>query len=259
MDFTIKAYKDLLTAFQLLGYVFQTFEEFVLYDDATKCIVFRHDVDRLPENALLMAQIENSMGLKASYFFRTVPQSWNAHIIRQIVALGHEVAYHYEDLTLFKGNQDLAIRHFKKQLARFREFYPSKTICMHGSPLSRWDNRQLWEKYDYRDYGIIAEPYFDVDYSRVFYITDTGRSWNNTGVSIRDTVNSAFNVKIKNTAHMINLLKDRQMPDRIMINTHPQRWFNPGYGWVKELVMQNAKNMIKRFIVRNGYRADAKQ
>jgi hypothetical protein len=47
---------------------------------------------------------------------------------------------------------------------------------------------KVWEKYDYRDYGIIADPSFDIDYNEVFYITDTGRAWNNTSVSIRDKV-----------------------------------------------------------------------
>ena len=63
-----------------------------------------------------------------------------------------------------------------------------KTICMHGSPLSKWDNRDLWKKYDYRDFGIIAEPYFDLDFDEVFYLTDTGRSWNNSKASVRDKV-----------------------------------------------------------------------
>ena len=124
---------------------------------------------------------------------------------------------------------------------------------MHGSPMSRWDNRELWKKYDYRDYGIIAEPYFDVDYSKVFYITDTGRSWNNESVSLRDTVNSDFNIEIRNTGHMIQLIETGRMPDKIMINTHPQRWFNPGFGWVKEFVLQNTKNVVKKLIIRNGY------
>ena len=59
---------------------------------------------------------------------------------------------------------------------------------MHGSPLSKWDNRDLWKRYNYRDYGIIAEPYFDLDFDEVFYLTDTGRSWNNSKASVRDKV-----------------------------------------------------------------------
>jgi hypothetical protein len=40
----------------------------------------------------------------------------------------------------------------------------------------------------YQDFGIIGEPCFDVDYTQVFYLTDTGRKWNHTGTGIRDRV-----------------------------------------------------------------------
>jgi hypothetical protein len=59
---------------------------------------------------------------------------------------------------------------------------------MHGSPMSKYDNRLLWIKYDYRAYGIIGEPYFDVDFSGAAYYTDTGRMWKGDNVSIRDRV-----------------------------------------------------------------------
>ncbi len=68
---------------------------------------------------------------------------------------------------------------------------------MHGSPLSKYDNKKIWEKYDYRDYGIIADPSFDIDYDEVFYITDTGRSWNNSNVSIRDKVTKQEDWKLR--------------------------------------------------------------
>ena len=46
----------------------------------------------------------------------------------------------------------------------------------------------MWKKYDYRELGIIAEPYFDLDFSKVLYLTDTGRRWDGEGVSIRDKI-----------------------------------------------------------------------
>ena len=61
---------------------------------------------------------------------------------------------------------------------------------MHGSPLSKYDNKLLWKYYNYRDFGIIGEPYFDVDFSKVLYLTDTGRRWNGNRVSIRDKISS---------------------------------------------------------------------
>ncbi len=36
------------------------------------------------------------------------------------------------------------------------------------------------------------------------------------------------------------------LPDKIMFNIHPQRWDDRFGPWVKELVWQNVKNVIKR-------------
>jgi hypothetical protein len=37
------------------------------------------------------------------------------------------------------------------------------------------------------------------------------------------------------------------LPDKIIINMHPQRWTDEPLPWVKELVGQNVKNVIKRY------------
>lgn len=250
MDFTLTAYQSLLTALKNNGYTFQPFEDFLLNPLNEKSVVMRHDIDKRPENALRLAQIEHNFGVKASYYIRVVKGTWNEDIIKKIVSLGHEVSYHYEDLTITNGNYEKAFEHFKTHLAKIREFYPAKTICMHGSPLSRWDNRRLWEKYDYHEMGVIGEPYFDVDYSMVLYITDTGRSWNKTDVSVRDKIEGGLQISIKNTSHLISLLDKNKLPHRVIINTHPQRWFNFGLSWLQELIMQNMKNEIKTILIK---------
>ena len=252
MDFTQKIYKELLESLKDEGYTFQTFEQFVQNPDK-KVVVLRHDVDKLPQNGLDLAKIEHSLGLQASYYYRIVKESNQPRLIEAVRDLGHEIGYHYEDLTLAKGDKTKAIEMWEKNLAYFRRFYPVTTACMHGSPMSKWDNRLIWEDHNYKDYGIIAEPYFDIDYHEVFYITDTGRSWNSTGVSVRDKVDSGFHIGVESTHHFISLVKAGELPSKIIINTHPQRWFDPGFGWFRELVMQNLKNQVKRLIVqRNG-------
>ena len=59
---------------------------------------------------------------------------------------------------------------------------------MHGSPKSKWDSRDLWKHYDYHQLGIDTEPYLDTDFSKVFYLTDTGRRWDGYKVSVRDKI-----------------------------------------------------------------------
>jgi hypothetical protein len=98
--------------------------------------------------------------------------------------------------------------------------------------------------------GIIGDPYLDIDYAQVFYLTDTGRKWNHAGTSIRDRVASGFDIPVKSTAHLITLAQQGRLPDKIMINTHPQRWEDRPLPWLKELVWQNVKNMVKGMLVK---------
>ena len=254
MDFTLETYQSLLSSLKNAGYCFQTFEEFLSAPVEGKVVVLRHDIDKRPQNALQLAQIEHTFSVKASYYIRIVKGTWNEDIIKQIVNLGHEVSYHYEDLTITNGDYEKAWEHFKVHLTKIREFYRAKTICMHGSPLSKWDNRKLWEKYNYREEGVIGEPYFDVDYTKVLYVTDTGRAWNKTDVSVRDKVNDGLQMKINSTVHLIELIESGKLPEKIIINTHPQRWFNFGVNWMKELILQCIKNVVKRCLCAFIYR-----
>ena len=105
--------------------------------------------------------------------------------------MGHEIGYHYEDLHLARrkgkgerrkakgksqkskvesqksgvnGEEELAamaIESFRENLVKLREIAPIDTICMHGSPYGHVDPRVLWKYYDYSNFGISVEPYFD--------------------------------------------------------------------------------------------------
>ncbi len=83
---------------------------------------------------------------------------------------------------------DLAYESFCRNLEMLRKNFDIQTICMHGSPRSKFDNRLVRTKYDYWDLGIVGEPYFDIDFSEVLYLTDTGRRWDGDRFSVRDKV-----------------------------------------------------------------------
>jgi hypothetical protein len=214
-----------------------------------------------------------------------VPESFDKAVIREIASMGHEIGYHYEDMDFANGNLDKAYELAGKHLAQLREIADIKTICMHGSPRSPYDNREVWDKYDYRDLGIIAEPYFDLDFTKVLYLTDTGRRWDGEKVSVRDKVECATgelnrrtdesftltknlkhektvqkfnsstvqplskNYSFRSTYDIINACKAGKLPDQIMMNFHPQRWTDDPFLWTWELVAQNVKNVVKRGVV----------
>ena len=312
-------------------------------------VLLRHDVDARPQNALRMARLEHSLGIRGTYYFR-MPHTFDPPIIKEIAALGHETGYHYETMATIgdektKGRRDegsegrgqkgkeysmfgnwwflhrawsmehgegekgnrLSLRNpppiakgsairnfllverayelFVENLEKLRQIVPVETICMHGSPLSRFDNREIWEKYDYRNLDILGDPYFDIDFSRVAYFTDTGRRWDGAGVSIRDKVvpgirdvetegrggfrkaegglrNSDFGVRNEtksvdrrfpvyhSTFEMIKAIENGTFPRQAMLTVHPQRWNERLIPWTKELVWQNVKNAGKRALIK---------
>jgi len=254
-DFTLKKYTTLLKSFQSAGYRFITFEEYCQGFEHSRFVILRHDVDLKPENSLATAQIEHSLDINASYYFRVVKQSNQPEIIKGIVGLGHEIGYHYEDMTICDGDVEKAILHFEEWLAYFRQFYLVKTICMHGSPRSRFDGRDLWKYYDYREFGVSGEPYFDVDFSKVFYLTDTGRRWDGYNVSLRDKVPVYQDEWVNEglvyhtTDDILKALEKDSFPKRLMLTTHPQRWTDTVGQWMKERVVQSAKNVAKGILV----------
>jgi hypothetical protein len=247
-DFTIDILRKLINELKNKGYNFVQFKDY-FNCNKEKIIIFRHDVDKLPENSLMFAKIQNEIGISGTYYFRIAKDSFNTKIIKKIAELGHEIGYHYEDLTLARGNNEEAYKLFVKNLNELRKYYPVKTICMHGNPLSKWDNKDIWQKYSYKESGIIAEPYFDLDFNNVFYITDTGRRWDGGKVSIRDKVKSNYKNKYKTTNDIIRAIKDDKFPSHTMFTFHPQRWSDRVISWSSELVRQKTKNVLKRIII----------
>jgi hypothetical protein len=256
MDFTIKIYRLLLESLLGAEYKFITFHEYLTSSLPDKLVVLRHDVDLLPLNSLHTARIEHDLGIKGVYYFRSVPESWDESVIKEVAELGHEVGYHYENLTICKGDLQNAYHDFQTNLQKLRKLVPVKTICMHGSPRSPHDSREIWKEYSYKDLGIVGEPYFDADFSKIFYLTDTGRRWDGYKVSVRDKIVDyqgewdKRGLTFHTTKEIINAIDADKLPDKIMITVHPQRWNNFGLSWIKELLLQNLKNIVKRFIVR---------
>ena len=296
MDFTLGKYRELLTALKGCRLPFIGFGD-LTGDVYGSFIVLRHDVDRKPENALKMAMAESEEGIRASYHFRAPGGPVRDETISAVAGLGHEIAYHYEDLSAVAGRRagvkelfdpsvaEAAVSRFRGNLADMRRIAPVRVISMHGSPLSAIDNRLLWRYYDYRAEGIVCEPYFDVDVSRVLYLTDTGRSWGSDRSVMRDrglTVGEGTSTgsyqdwkvrpvrgslmdmtaeglhfrsrfMVSTTDEIIKIALSCGLPSGVIINTHPQRWSDDITGWFSELILQNLKNPIKAFIRSSKY------
>jgi len=248
MDFTITIYRKLLQSLKDEGYTFQTYSEFIK-DPKDKSVILRHDVDKRPRNSEKFAQIQKEYDIKGTYYFRCVPQSYDEKIIKNISNMNHEIGYHYEEMDLCNGDINAAIKLFENNLKKLRNISPIETICMHGSPRSKHDNKSIWKQYKYEDYDIIGEPYFDLDFNKIAYLTDTGRTWDGALFSVRDKVETNLKFKIKSTHELIHHLNKKLLPNQLMLTFHPQRWSSDILIWTQELVFQNLKNIVKKQIV----------
>lgn len=252
-EFTFNSYENIIQAFQSNDYNIVTFSEYIKTEEKKgKYLILRHDVDRFPLQTLQMARLEAVKGIKSTYFFRIIPAVFKPEILAEVASLGHEIGYHYEDLTLCNGNHEKAIEHFKYFLEQLRNFFPVQTICMHGSPMSKWDNKTIWEKFDFRNYGIIADTSLNIDYNRVFYISDNGRAWNRLSVSIRDKVDSELKIPIKNTHNLVYLIRNNKIHDQVMLNIHPDTFFDFGLSYLFNWGFIETKNIVKWFVVKFG-------
>lgn len=249
LDFTLEKFSELCKIVKE-NYRTITVAEYLssnnLLEKSEKFAIMRHDVDRKPKNSLNTAMIEHKLGIRATYYFRTNDDIFCPEIIQEIEGMGHEVGYHYETLGKAKGNYKEAIELFKYELDKFRKICNVKTICMHGDPLSKYDNRDLWKSYDFRNFGILGEAYLSIG-KDVNYYSDTGRSWNSKN-NIRDFIHDKNENKIVDTTDdMIDMIKGDKI-NKLYILTHPERWSSGNVEWsfnyAKDSVFNTGKKIL---------------
>lgn len=211
--------------------------------------ILRHDVDRRVHNASRLARIASAHGATGTFYFR-YPYTFKREVLAEVADLGHEIGYHYETMGKAGGDRASARKLFAEELRAFREVCRVDTACMHGSPMSRWDNRAIWKDSSPADFGLVGEPYLSIDFGRVAYLTDTGRGWNKPGVSVRDRVSSETQPTFRNTATLIEAVEAGRLADEVMLNIHPERWSGSYAVWLADVVIQAAKNQVKRPLAR---------
>jgi hypothetical protein len=92
--------------------------------NGTKVLILRHDVDTDLPTAKLQFDIERSLEVSASYFFRL--STIDVELMRRVDACGGDVGYHYEELSTVARERGLRTRaavelHMPEIQDRFRE------------------------------------------------------------------------------------------------------------------------------------------
>jgi hypothetical protein len=244
MDFYFDNYRNIIDAIVESEYDVFTVKDYLKKRNSKlQCIILRHDVDGRPERALMMAKMEKDYGIKSTYYFRTLPKIFNLRVIKEICEIGHEVGYHYEVLDEAKGDIQNAINIFEDNLVKFNKVSKIETICMHGNPFSKWDNRDLWKLNDFMKYGILGEAYLSMDFENLVYITDSSRSWKND-YKIKDIYKNTNLLEVMNSGNLSTIIKQNKYK-KIYLLIHPDHWSNNSYEAVLDAGYYFAVNMAK--------------
>tara|TARA_B100000886_G_scaffold67550_1_gene42529 strand:+ start:1266 stop:2033 length:768 start_codon:yes stop_codon:yes gene_type:complete len=252
MDFTLAKYENFLKKVTSNKLVVYTIKDWIK-TTPERGICIRHDVDRKPSNSLKFAELEKKYGIQSTYYFRSKKASFDQSIIEKISLLGHEIGYHYEELSDSNGDYKKAIKRFEKNLKSLRNYVKVDTISMHGAPLSKIDNRELWKKFNFEDYDIIGEAYITIDYKETYYLTDTGRSWSDDSANVRDMQSDSISpeVKIRTTDDLISFIENGTQ-SKIIVTFHPERWSSNYFEHVVIFTKDILKIFMKSILIKMG-------
>lgn len=246
-DFTLQAYASVIDAALKAGYDLMPVVDW-LHEPRKdgKILLLRHDVDRWPQNALAVAEIEARRNVRSTFYFRTVGSAFNPAIIRQISDLGHEVGYHYEDFYTAAYVPERAIALFERNLTKLRRIADIRTIVMHGSPLSRYNNMELWKHYDFQKFGVL-DCILSYDWSDFVFFTDTGRRFDSSVTNLRDSIGARTAHNVRTSRDLQEYLSERRH-QYVQFSTHPERWNDGLFRWSQKWMVDRIANSIKRGI-----------
>lgn len=249
MAFWYKEYESIIEVLQELNKPVGGVADFLKVRHPTG-IILRHDVDRCPLHASEFARLEQQLGVRSTYYFRANGSGeFPAAAIATIAKLGHEVGYHYEDLSFCKGNRDAAIARFSRNLETLRKLAPCVTVSMHGAPLSKHDNQDLLRGEDLQHAMLVGDAVTSIEPFAPYYLTDTGGRWLADAANLRDRVGQAW------PAHALpvslsafrQFLAESEHP--LYVSTHPERWTKslPRYMSVKtrDMIVNSIKLIIR--------------
>lgn len=177
MNFTYDDYCSLLSLIEQRGY---EIVDYYNWEEKKRCIILRHDVDNDLSKALKLAQVEQSKGVKSTYFvlitsdFYNIFSKDNRKKITEIIKCGHQIGLHFDEMAYFipPGRRYDAICEkilYEAKLLEMVAEKPVKVVSMHR-PSKEMLTKKLVIPGMINAYGA---PFFD-DFK---YLSDSRRHW----------------------------------------------------------------------------------
>lgn len=243
-------HRDYLSLIEMLGAARKRLggvADFLQAEEKQGRVILRHDVDRRPAKSCALARLERAAGVRSTYYFRvTAAGEFPAAAIADIAGNGHEIGYHYEDLSACGGDRAQALARFQRNLFELRKLAPCTTVSMHGAPLSRHDNQDLLHDGDLERAGLLGDAVASVRSFSPYYLTDTGGRWLATQSNLRDRVGDAWPHDALPDASQAFQRFITQATRPLYISTHPERWSASLVDYCGVKALDVVANSIKR-------------
>ena len=184
--------------------------------------ILRHDIDFCPLAARRMAQLENKLGIRASYFLLFNSPSYNLlspdtiDFPRALIDLGHEVGFHY-DVPVLERSLDYAQPRevFETYCSQLEHLTGERvsTVAMHNPSLHQGE-----DPFSKLDYLYVSDKRFTED---ILYLSDSCGAW-------RDQAEEVFS--------------GGETPPQIQLLIHPIFWDEKHEDRVTRLQKMMARN-----------------
>ena len=147
--------------------------KFVFFEDFNRNIkgqiILRHDVDQDCSYALELAKIENSLGIKSTYFFLIRNDSYNLFSernsvsVKKIKSLGHSISLHFDPLVYKNPREGLLL---EKNM--FENFFNEKVnmVSLHRPPKDYIGS-------EYKKALDFPNTYEDIYFKNIHYCSDS--------------------------------------------------------------------------------------
>lgn len=183
-NFTLRSYRQLMQGLNCRWQILRLCDAFA-EPAKSGSLILRHDIDISPTLALPMAEVENSIGIRATYFvalhlYYNPHYPHNANAIRTIAEMGHEIGFHYDGLLYPRDEASLEQSRalLDRHIQILQEICSSRVISIarHNPSIAKEsDPFKTTVKYN--------NAYDERLFQNTLYISDSCGAWRGGGLS----------------------------------------------------------------------------
>lgn len=169
--FSLESYAYMLTTALNNGYRFRFFDE---RQSSGRLCLLRHDIDADPTAAMLMGEVEESLGVKATYFFMIRSPLYNLFsrstdsIVRTLISMGHRIGLHYDEGYVPRNESLQALIDSEIQVVENNFECTIDTVSFHQPSVRVLNNEVKIGK---------INTYDKEDMENIHYISDSNMFW----------------------------------------------------------------------------------